>query len=187
MDINNYKPELIKYLPTILRQVEDFQAICDSENPEFELVWEVVKNTLKDQFLDELSVVGVERWENILKINGKGDLSDRRLRIKSKVNRDGNYTFEKLKETLNTLCGGEDQYTCELNAGEYTLVVRIHLTSSNMLESVRELLNEVTPSNLIIDLSLLYNQHRNFTSYTHSQLASFTHNELRTSSQFMLK
>jgi len=186
MDINKYSPELIKYLPTILQQIEDFQAIHTSENPEFCLVWEVVKNTLKDQFLDDLSIVGIERWENILHLDGKGTLSDRRLHIKSKVNQDGNYTFAKLKETLNTLCG-ENQYTCELKAEEYKLVVRIQLTSSNMLESVRELLNEVTPANLIIDVSLLYNQHQNFTTYRYSELASSTHDELRIGSQFMIK
>jgi len=187
MNRNEYTPNLIEYLPPILQQVEDFQALHDSENPEFMLVWEAVKNTLKDQFLDELSIVGIERWENILKLEHKGSVADRRLHIKSKVNQDGNYTFAKLKETLNTLCGGEDEYICELNAEEYKLIVKIQLTSMNMFDSVRELLNKVTPANLIIDLSLLYNQHQNFTTYTHSQLASFTHDELRTSSQFMLK
>lgn len=185
MDINKYTPDLAKYLPPILKQVEDFQAVSTSENPEFSLVWEAVKNTLKDQFLDDLSIVGIERWENILKLDGEGSLSDRRLHIKSKVNQDGMYTFEKLKETLATLCGGEDEYTCELKAEEYTLSVRLKLTSTNKFESVRELLNKVTPANLIIDLSLLYNKFKNFTTYTHAQLATSTHYDMRNSSQFM--
>ena len=186
MDINTYTPELRKYLPPILKQIEDFNALCDSENPEFCLVWEAVKNTLKDQFLDDLTMVGVERWENILGLTGDtGSLSDRRLLIKSKVNQDGTFTLRKLKDTLATLCDGEDEFTCELKASEYTLIVRVKLTSTNNFESVRDLLHDVVPANLIVDLSLLYNQHKTIANYTHSQLSSYTYSDLRNSADLM--
>lgn len=186
MDINTYTPELKKYLPPILQDITEFAALHDSENPEFCIVWEAVKNTLKDQFIDELTATGIERWEKILNLAGNGDLSDRRLEIKSRVSQDGTYTLQKLKDTLSTLCGGDDEYTCELHAEDYKLVVRIKLTSTNKFDTVKKLLTDVTPANLIIDLSLLYNQHKTLKVRTHGELKSYTYNDLRNSSQLML-
>ena len=184
MDINTYVPDLKEYLPRVLKDVYEFKKLFDSENDEFDCVWRGVVDTLKNQFIEDLTIIGVNRWENILNIVPSGDLNSRRLKIKARLNEDGRYTYERLLQSLNSICG-ENQYTCSLDSQNYTLTVRIKLTSRDDFNSVDEMLRKVTPANLIIDLSLLYNQHRNFTSYTHSQLSAYTHDDLRNSTEFM--
>ena len=178
MDINTYKPDIIKYLPEILQRVQEYAALCKSENPEFILLWNAVKDTLHDQFLDTLTINGVERWEKILNISPVGDLANRRLEIKARFNEDGNFTFKKLQQSLNAICG-ENEYTCDLDVENYRLTVRIKLTSRNEYDSVDALLTRVTPANLIIDLDLAYNQHITVGEYAHIELGTFTHFDIK--------
>jgi hypothetical protein len=35
------------------------------------------------------------------------------------------------------------------------------------------------PANMIINMSLIYEQHENWTTYTHQQLSAYTHEQLR--------
>lgn len=178
MNINEYTPDLARYIPKVLSEVKEFKALCDSENPEFDCAWDAVRSVLNDQFIDTLTINGIERWENILKITPAGSFEDRRLLIKARLNSDGAYTLEKLKSTLAAVCG-EDGYTCVLNSEQYRLTVRIALTSGYQYDSVKDLLDDVVPANLIIDLSLAYNQHQMLTKYTHNDLVSLTHTGIR--------
>ena len=44
---------------------------------------------------------------------------------------------------------------------------------------VKEMLEEVIPANMEIDLSLLYNQHETLAKFTHKELAKYTHRQIR--------
>lgn len=59
------------------------------------------------------------------------------------------------------------------------LTVRVALTSRNVLSDVAKLLDRVVPSNLLIDLSLLYNKNNQLSKFTHEELKKYTHIQLR--------
>ena len=78
---------------------------------------------------------------------------------------------------LYALCG--DDYTCELINNEYKLVVRLALSVRKQYNEVDSLLRKVVPANLIIDLSLLWNQYLILEPFTHEELEEYLHSELR--------
>jgi hypothetical protein len=172
--------KLIDYLPGILKEVREFKAISTAENPELSSLWDAIEDALNDQFVHDATVNGVKRWESILGIVPKGteNLDIRKFRIISRLNEQLPYTYRKLEQQLKTLCG-EEGYSLVLQNNEYKLIVRVELSVKGKFNEVDSLLKRTLPANLVIDLSLLYNQHSKLANFTHNQLANYTHNQLR--------
>lgn len=70
-------------------------------------------------------------------------------------------------------------YTLDVDVEGFKVTVRLALTEKAAYEEVDGLLERIVPLNMIIDLSLLYNQHDLLASYTHSRLGLYTHDQLR--------
>lgn len=172
--------KLIHYLPYVVRDYVEFQGITGSEQPEFENAWVAADDLLSNQFIQTASNLGLSRWEKILGITPKGTdtLDDRRFRILARLNEELPYTLIQLQMILDTLCG-QGNYSAMMEENTYILVVKIGLTAKKNYDDVAALLQRVAPSNMVIDLSLLYNQHQTISLYTHAQLTAFTHDHLR--------
>lgn len=172
--------KLIDYLPYVVRDYAEFQAIMDSQQPEFEQAWETAEDLLDNQFINTAGNLGLSRWEKILGIVPKGteSLEDRRFRILTRLNEELPYTLPQLRAILETLCGAGN-YSAEVEEGTYQLVVKIGLAAKNNFSDVDSLLNRVVPENMVITLLQLYNTHAELGRFTHAQLAAFTHDQLR--------
>lgn len=172
--------ELLEYWPEFLREVLEFQVLAKAEQPELDKALEAVRKTPDDFFISTLSEYGAERWERNMGFPAAhgGELKDRRFRILARYCERLPYTYRRLEQLLGSLCG-EDGYTMELRAGEYTLTVRVALTAKQNFDDVGALLKRVTPANIVIDLELKYNQQGTLAGYTHAQLAAWTHEQLR--------
>ena len=176
-----YDRNLIEYLPEFLRDVREYKAILNlAEQPEIVSLWEAAENTLNDQFVVDATENGVLRWEKILGIVPKptDTLEIRKFSILARINEQLPFTLATLNEQLKSLCG-EDGYEVILDAANYTLSVRVALTARNNFNDVNLFLKRVVPANMVIDLSLKYNQHDAVSSHTHEDLKNFTHEGLR--------
>lgn len=176
-----YNRHLIEYLPEFLREVREYKAILtDGFEPEVVKMFQAAETALNDQFIETASEHSIARWEKMLKIVPKSThtLTDRRFTILTKLNEQPPYTMEALKRKLEYLCG-KDGYSVEVDAEKFILKVRIALTSRNAYDDVCVLLERVVPSNMVIDVSLMYNQHKAFANYTNGQLTAYTHHQLR--------
>jgi len=171
---------LINYFPEVLKEVRELKAIVEAEEPEIVNLWTALKNALNDQFVNDATENGVSRLEKILKITPKATdtLDVRKFRILTRYNEQLPYTYRTLEQQLVTLCG-ENGYSIQLNSNEYTLKVRVELSAKGKFDEVNNLLHRIVPANMIIDLSLLYNQHSTLANFTHSQLSTFTQEQLR--------
>ena len=54
--------KLISYLPPVLREVLDFQAINTANEPEISLAWYALEQVMDNQFLDSADQSGVAMW-----------------------------------------------------------------------------------------------------------------------------
>lgn len=171
---------LIDYLPGILREFKEFQVISETENPEVDALWAVIENIMNDQFVDDSTENGVKRWESMLTIVPKGTdtLDVRKFRILTRLNEKLPYTTTKLDQQMRTLCG-EGGYSITLQNLSYTLIVKIALIAKGEFDEVGSLLNRTVPANLVVDLTLLYNQQTTLENFTHDQLSAYTQNQLR--------
>ena len=114
---------LIKYLPYEVRKYQDFQVIVESENPEFNRIYNISEMLLNETFIMTAGEYGISRLESILGIipNIEDSLQDRRLRILSRWNNEIPYTWRVLIQKLNSICG-VGNYTVELNNDKYIMI-----------------------------------------------------------------
>ena len=89
--------KLINYLTYVVRDYDAFKGIMESEQPEFERVWNCADDLLDNQFISTAGNIGLARWEKILAINPKetDTLEDRRFRILTRINEELPYTFSQ--------------------------------------------------------------------------------------------
>lgn len=172
--------ELIDYLPDFLKDFREFKVIMQTEQPQMEQLWNYIDETLANYFIADANDNGLKRYETVLSIKSKDtdSLDDRRFRILARWNEQLPYTMNVLRMQLKNLCG-ENGYRVELKSNEYTLVVKVALTAKNNYIDVGNYLERVVPANVIIDLSLLYNQHLTLSKFTHEQLKKYTQQQLR--------
>ena len=176
-----YKRNLIDYLPEFLKKVREYKVILtDAVQPEIVELFAEVEKALNNQFIVDADESGVSRWEKMLKINPKATvtLDDRKFTIRTKINDQLPYTLTSLRQRLESLCGvGES--SVELNTKDFILKVRVALTARSKYNDVEIMLEKLVPANLVIDSSLMYNQHQMFFPYTHEQMKTYTHYRLR--------
>lgn len=171
---------LIEYLPSVLQEFEEFKELFKAEQKQIDELWEVIYEILNEAFIDTAENVGLKRWETILNITplDTDTIAVRRMRIQAKLIEDVPYTWNNFIKMLDSLCG-KDGYTLELKNKEYTLVIKVALTSKKMKEEVAAMCDRVVPANLILNIDLMYNTHGILRGYTHRQLRQFTHGQLR--------
>jgi len=170
----------INYLPDFLKEFREFRALAEAENPELLYAWGVYGELLNNQFVSDSGEPGVKRWEAILGLLPKGSdtLDIRKFRILARLNEKLPYTRRILEQQLAALCG-EDGYLVEIRNGEYTLAVRVAMAAKAKFEEVGSLLGRIVPANMVIDLSLLYSSHSKLSGFTHAELSTRTHEQLR--------
>ena len=176
-----YKRNLINYLPVFLRNIREYKAILtDAVQPEMVELFGAIEDGMNDQFIPDATEYGVSRWEKMLNIVPKAthSLDDRKFTILTRINEQPPYTMTSLKHRLESLCG-KDGYSVRLDANNFTLIVRIALGAMSKYKDVCDMLEKIVPVNMIIDVSLMYNQNQNLNPYTHERLGVYTHEQLR--------
>lgn len=139
------------YLPPVLREVVDFQAVNGANEPEISMAWDALAMVLANQFLETADARGVSVWEKELKIfpRDTDSLEIRKIRIKAMWNRETPYTLSWLRDWLDGICG-PDGHTETLE--DYTLHVKLDHTArpntGNLLAEILDMLAEVRPANI---------------------------------------
>lgn len=142
---------LLNYLPPVLRQVMEFRAINEANEPEISLAWDALALVLANQFLDSADRNGVAVWERELNIYPKDtdSMEVRKARIKAMWNLELPYTLPWLKHWLAGICG---PIGYELAVIDYTINVQLDYNTlpdaNNLAEEILEMLLTVRPSNM---------------------------------------
>ena len=86
--------DLLGYLPDVLKDTKEMQAIMAAEMPEIQALWQACEDVLNDQFIVEATENGVARREKMLGISpfATDTLDDRKFRILSRYNEQLPYT-----------------------------------------------------------------------------------------------
>ena len=166
--------------PPIMQELREFQKIAEIEEVFFEKFKQEIEGIVDDQFIQTATEKGIARRERMLKISSfaDDDLETRRFRVQGVWNDRLPYTYRVLLERLDSLCG-PDGYVMELNAGEYSLNIKIELTKKRMFDEVVRITRQMVPANIVITVELRYNQHLTLANFTHEQLSQYTHYQLR--------
>lgn len=172
--------KILDLWPPIMQELREFQKIAEIEDVLFEKLWQEIENIVDDQFIQTATEKGIARRERMLKISPFADdtIETRRFRVQGAWNDKLPYTYRVLLERLDSLCG-PDGYVIELNAGEYSLNIKIELTRKRMFDEVVRITRQMVPANIVITIELRYNQYLILANFTHGQLGQHTHHDLR--------
>ena len=166
---------LIEYVPPILAETREFKAIFAAENVEIERLRTSYLNLFADQFIQTATENGIARLEKIMGIVPKGtdSLEVRRFRLLARKQEKLPYTKWTLPEQLAALCG-DDGYSLNIDHTARKISVRVALTVKGMYDAVELLLLKQRPANMVIDLTLLYNQWVTLATKTWAELSGIT-------------
>jgi len=96
----------------------------------------------------------------------------------TRVNEQLPYTIRGISKRLSDLCG-EDVYIIRMDKERYILEVKVALSAKKNIEAVKSLMERITPCNLILSVTLLYNTHEIVSAFTHDELSAFLHSRIR--------
>lgn len=143
--------QLLNYLPPVLREVLEFQAINMANEPEISAAWDALNRLMANQFLDTADSAGVSIWERELGIRPKGTdtLEARKVRIKSMWNLELPYTITWLRQWLAAVSEGLP-YEASIKDG-YTLDILTWWDRAGQVDSIKNILERTTPANIVIN------------------------------------
>ena len=172
--------KLIDYLPPVLQQTREMQAVMEGEQPAVAGLWDAWKTVLDALFVRYANEQGLARWERMLGIRPRGtdSMEVRRVAVLARLNEQVPFTERTLRLMLDGVCG-PGGYTLEIIYREYRVFVRVHLWEKRAMDEAAALLGRVVPANMVIDLGLRYNTHRMLRPRLHRMLRGTTHRALR--------
>ncbi len=172
--------DLMSYLPEYLQEYKELEKALKAQQPEVQKLAEAAERIKNNQFITTADEEGVRKFETMLEVTALDNdtLENRKFRVLSRWNNTIPYTAAVLRKRLESLCEKEG-YLLEILHLENKVKVRVALTNRKNYGMVEEMLKEVIPANIWIDLSLLYNQHKTLGKFTHRQLAVYTQKEVR--------
>ena len=172
--------KLIDYLPPVLQQTREMQAVMEGEQPAVAGLWDAWKTVLDALFVRYANEQGLARWERMLGIRPRGtdSMEVRRVAVLARLNEQLPFTERTLRLMLDGVCG-PGGYTLEIIYREYRVFVRVHLWEKRAMDEAAALLGRVVPANMVIDLGLRYSTHRMLRPRLHRMLRGTTHRALR--------
>ncbi len=101
------KIDLIRYLPDVIKDNNILNTICSSQSSELVLLFDELSKTKNNFFITTADEYGISQFEKLLDItpNLYDDLETRRIRVSFLWNNNIPYTWNKLIQILDTICG----------------------------------------------------------------------------------
>ena len=174
--------DILSYLPFHIRKLKEYQNLSITGDVEIEKLFNEIDRLYDNAFIGTLDESGCERWERILGIviRDTDTIDFRKMRIKSFLVGQLPYSLNKLKSILNAMCGGENQYELTIDYANYAVNILIELTSQELFEEFKRLLNEIMPCNLKLTIQLRFNTWGTVRDFTWSRFTSTTWTQIRT-------
>ena len=172
--------QLIEYYPEWLQNYKEIKVLAGIEQDQAEKLWTAVDSVWGNNFIESLDGYGCTRWEKMLGLKNSDTytLDDRRNNIAVRIAEQRPFTWKAFQNMLTAICG-EDGYTVTRDVSNHVITVKVMMTSRNMLNDAKDLVERIIPANMLHDVDLLYNVYGLLRNYTHSQLSAYTHQQLR--------
>lgn len=166
---------LILWLPEHLKELPEFKEMCRAEDAELRLLWNRICAVSEDMDMYGMSERMCERWERFFKIRNTAlmSLDDRRQLIRGYFSSQLPYTLEKLRSTLDSMCGA-DFYNLIIEPGGQKVTVEVKLVSLYAVPNVIEVVRQMIPAHYELTVKVLYNRWSRFEKMTWGDLKAET-------------
>lgn len=175
------KFDMIDLIPDIFREIREFNEIFSAVATVADK-FQDMQNRQKNEFhiySEDISEKAVDRLAKSMKIDVSGlSFEDKVFKIKSVLVDKRPYNIPNVKNMLASLCG-EDGYSFNVDNDNLNVSVGLDLGRKNQFAAVYELLDKVIPSNMLLNVELLYNLHGDLADKTYGDLSAMTHKQIR--------
>jgi hypothetical protein len=133
-----------------MKRYREIQEIMQTENPEFNLLWEADELIRQNLYIVTAQEEGLSRYEKILGIypDPNDDFETRRIRIITRWNDFTPYTLKYLIGLLSVLT--KDNFEIRTNFTEYEIDIIVTLTASGAVNDLAYILKQIIPCNLTV-------------------------------------
>lgn len=142
---------ILKYLPEIYREVEDYKDISLSESAEFDLVDDAIQQSFDDQYVLTSDESAIRRREKMLGIQADPtteSLQFRKRRILNRYQTKPPFTIRYLQYQLDNLVG-PGMTIVSVDVQEFILYVTANIDDAPVFKEVQHTVEMVKPANLI--------------------------------------
>ncbi|MCC0693037.1 MULTISPECIES: YmfQ family protein [Clostridioides] len=157
---------LISYLPQILQDKEEYIKAFNADNKEIKILHDKLDDVLNDQFLEDLTITGIKRWEKIMSIVPKSNesLEDRRFRIFSKYISKLPYSELFLRNWLDSIVG-EGNYELTINNATYNIHLESDARNQDWFNEVHSFVSSIKPCNMSFDYTRILISKDNYMNF----------------------
>ena len=163
--------DLIKYVPDVLADVDEYKAIMALETKSKKDQWAILEKLFDSQYILEAGEFGIspfEKMHDVMKLD-TDTLQFRRNRIYQLYNDKPPFTRRWLKTSLDSMLTG-CKYSYDIDTEKFTFTIYFEGVTTQVLNQVYAWLEKILPYNMLI--SNVYLQKTSTTTRTASWLRS---------------
>lgn len=143
--------DLIKYVPDVLADVDEYKAIMTLETQRKKEQWAVLEKLFDSQYILEAGEFGIslfEKMHEITKLDTE-TLQYRRNRVYQLYNDKPPFTRRWLKTSLDTLLA-ETKFSYDIDTEKFTFRICFEGIDMHTLQQVSDWLEKILPYNMLI-------------------------------------
>ena len=145
----NENADLLSYLPRFMQEYRHIKEIMESENLEFNLLWQKLQEVFGNQFIEYCNDDGISRFEDMLGLHRYADdtLEMRIFRVLVAWNDNIPYTWRVLVNKMDQLCG-TGNYELNLDNNNYILKITTKFDDEKKYDELNNMIGIMKPANL---------------------------------------
>lgn len=173
----NRKVHIERYWPDVFGKLREAQEIAKALNPEYDLLYEKIRDFINDCFIETARENVLARWEKIVGVVplSTDTLEERRNRVLYLLQITLPYTERRLKKVFLAQIVGEGNYQVTVDPITSTIEVLINPAKQAQWNDVIQMLDTILPCNMELIVGNLGTPHSVMEEYTHNQLAEHSH------------
>lgn len=143
--------DISQFAVPLTRDSRDIQEVYRVESAELQLLWDIMLDIFKEEYIYTAADYGLEAWEQILGINPTDlmDVEGRRSEILSVLIGQRPFTMPKVQEMLNFKFGNH-VVTHSVNSDRYEYWLDVVDGFETQLNNIIDYVEPLIPKNLII-------------------------------------
>ena len=143
--------DLLALLPPWYREILDYQAICNAEAQQFELLAQEIVAVADNFFFQTMDVGSVLQWEQILGIVANPStetLAFRQARLINRISMRPPYTLGFLYQRLDDLIG-PGQWEVTVDYQNYTLYIKSYAQNQSYATELAVTIGRIKPAHIV--------------------------------------
>lgn len=138
-----------RYMTPVGRDNSDIQNVMDTENIEFQELWDALCDCFNNIFVKYMTGYGLTKWESIyqLHVRATDTIEDRRKRVLAAFMGTRPYTLKKFREILDTVYG-KGAVIPVIDGDKYLCTFHLEGVKTSQLDELTDFIEEILPKNL---------------------------------------